>query len=781
MGNGSIFVTKNIYQASIPFNYLRKLLGLGSYRINRWRCDIRTSFCDLLVLIIQIFVWVVLTILNITNLYDSIDRGEFKESNFLNKIQEITFTIQMLQLPLLIIFNHKRRRHIKKMLKSFDAFDRKLRDEHWPYKVKNSRTYFIFLVVLITTDVILSFLMQLLVPPDYVIILVMTFNNVVYIVVSIQFTLAIIAAIKRLEVFFANVRCSTVIMSIGSYFKAQNIFQASIPFNYLGKFFGLGTYSITDSECDIQSSIIDLVILSGTVLFWSSIVVHYTVENIIDGNKEVLGESDFLNQIQQIVLIIGILMTIFLCLFNHNRRHHIQNILKSLNDFDQKLIKEHWTFQIKCSRTYIVPLVIFMLIYVILSVLMKVMVDNTFTRIVLLTFNSLTYIVVSSQFIFAVIEAIKRMSILFKNVRASPIAMKISSYLKAQNIYQAAIPFHYLAKLFGLGTYRITSLECDIKSSSCDLVVLAGTVSFWTLLAAYHIFQTFGFSSKLDDNSKYLNQIQQLSLITVIACTIFYGPINHIQRRHIQTMLKSFDDFDQKLKNVHWTHQIKNSRISFLLLITSSAITIAMKISSYLKAQNVYQASIPFQYLTKCFGLGTYRITRYGCDIKSSCCDLAALAGTVLFWTFIAAFSIFQMITFDTSELDGNSNYLNRIQQLSSITSVVGTIFFGPFNHIRRRHIQCMLKSFNDFDKMLRKVHWTYQMNSSRIYFLYLVTFLIGFTILSLLMTPLVDNGIEEVMLLTFNNLNYIVVSSQFIFAVFGAIKRMNILFLNVR
>ncbi|KAL7023527.1 hypothetical protein ACKWTF_012655 [Chironomus riparius] len=139
------------------------------------------------------------------------------------------------------------------------------------------------------------------------------------------------------------------------------------------------------------------------------------------------------------------------------------------------------------------------------------------------------------------------------------------------------------------------------------------------------------------------------------------------------------------------------------------------------------------------------------------------------------------MITFDTSELDGNSNYLNRIQQLSSITSVVGTIFFGSFNHIRRRHIQCMLKSFNDFDQMLRKVHWTYQMNSSRIYFLYLVTFLIGFTILSLLMTPLVDNGIEEVMLLTFNNLNYIVVSSQFIFAVFGAIKRMNILFLNVR
>ena len=206
MGNGSIFATNNIYQASIPFHYLRKLLGLGSYRISKWRCDIRTSFCDLLILIFQVFVWIILTILNIMSLYDSIDRGEFKESNFLNKIQEITFTIQMLQLPLLIILNHKRRRHIKKMLKSFDAFDRKLRDEHWPCKVKNSRTYFIFVVALIAFDVILSFLMQLLVPPDYVIFFVMTLNNLVYIVVSIQFTLAIIEAIKRLEVLFANMR-----------------------------------------------------------------------------------------------------------------------------------------------------------------------------------------------------------------------------------------------------------------------------------------------------------------------------------------------------------------------------------------------------------------------------------------------------------------------------------------------------------------------------------------------------------------------------------------------
>lgn len=206
MGIGSIFETKNIYQATVPFHYLRKLLGLGSYRINSWRCDIRTSCCDLFIIIVQFFVWIILTILNVMSLYDTIDRGEFKESNFLNKIQEITFVVQMFQVPFIILFNHKRRRHVKKMLKSFDDFDRKLRDEHWPYKVKNSRTYFIFVIALIKADIILSFLMQLLVPEDMVLISVMTFNNLVYIVVSIQFTLAIIAAIKRLEVLFSNVR-----------------------------------------------------------------------------------------------------------------------------------------------------------------------------------------------------------------------------------------------------------------------------------------------------------------------------------------------------------------------------------------------------------------------------------------------------------------------------------------------------------------------------------------------------------------------------------------------
>ena len=212
-----------------------------------------------------------------------------------------------------------------------------------------------------------------------------------------------------------------------------------------------------------------------------------------------------------------------------------------------------------------------------------------------------------------------------------------------------------------------------------------------------------------------------------------------------------------------------------------SAIPITMKISSIFKAQNIYQAAIPFNYLAKVFGLGTYRITHSGCDIQSSCCDLIVLAGTVAFWSFVASYSIFEMITFDTSELDGSSKYLNRIQQLSSLASVAMIIFFGPFNHIRRRHIQFMLKSFDDFDQKLRKIHWTYQMKSSRIYFIYLVTFMISFTILSLLITPLVDNGIAAVGLLTFNNLNYIVVSSQFIFAVVAAVKRMNILFLNVR
>jgi hypothetical protein len=206
MGNGSIFETRNIFQATVPFHYLRKFFGLGSYRINSWRCDLRTSLCDLLIIVIHVFAWIILTILNIMSLYDSIDRGEFKESNFLNKIQEILFMVQMFQIPFIILFNHKRRRHIKKMLKSFDDFDRKLRDEHWPYKVKNSRIYFVVVVALIMANVILSFLMQLLVPPDMFIIAVSTFNNLVYIVVSIQFSLAIIAAVKRLEVLFTNVR-----------------------------------------------------------------------------------------------------------------------------------------------------------------------------------------------------------------------------------------------------------------------------------------------------------------------------------------------------------------------------------------------------------------------------------------------------------------------------------------------------------------------------------------------------------------------------------------------
>ena len=207
-----------------------------------------------------------------------------------------------------------------------------------------------------------------------------------------------------------------------------------------------------------------------------------------------------------------------------------------------------------------------------------------------------------------------------------------------------------------------------------------------------------------------------------------------------------------------------------------------MKISSYLKAQNIYQAAIPFHYLAKVFGLGTYRITYWGCNIQSSSCDLVVLSATVLFWTFITVFSIFQIITFDTSpDSLVDSNYLNRIQQLSLITAISSTIFYGPFNHIRRRHIQTMLKSFDDFDQKLKKVHWTHQIKNSRIYFLVLMIILIIFVLLSILMKLVIHNPIAEVALLMFNNLTAIVVSSQFIFALLAATQRMNILFLNVR
>lgn len=206
MSFGSYFEAENIYQATLTFHYLAKMFGLASYSIIEWERNLKTSIFDFVILGSTVLFWCGITIYKIWYIInDHVDSGAYKESSFLGGIMNLSFIVQVTLSIFLFLFNHFKWHHIRKMLKYFDDFDRKLRNEHWLHQVKSSRFYFILFAVFIVFNIILTFLLVLF--PDYgdVQVPLFAYSNIVYMIVSGQFILALIAATNRIKTLFANV------------------------------------------------------------------------------------------------------------------------------------------------------------------------------------------------------------------------------------------------------------------------------------------------------------------------------------------------------------------------------------------------------------------------------------------------------------------------------------------------------------------------------------------------------------------------------------------------
>jgi len=209
-------------------------------------------------------------------------------------------------------------------------------------------------------------------------------------------------------------------MGIGSYFEANNIYEAAVPFHYLSKPFGLASYSVNSWGCDIQTTVTDQAILAGSVLFWMFIEGHEVLRPICTVDNGNFQTSQFLSTIQVVSLIIQVALSIFVFIYNHFNRHHIADILKAFDDFDQKLKLENWTVQIKNSRNYFVPVVAFVILEAVLSFQLQYFIPLSgygFFEIILETLSNLTFLMVVFQFILAVVAATQRMEALYANTR----------------------------------------------------------------------------------------------------------------------------------------------------------------------------------------------------------------------------------------------------------------------------------------------------------------------------------------------------------------------------
>lgn len=204
---GSVFVAENVYQASLPFHYLAKAFGLATYKLTKYGCDTYCSVVDYVIVGLVAVLWIVFGIFELIEAIESFSKPQsYSDSSFLSFVMKIEFIIQVVQALVMLLVNHTRRKHIQKMYQSFNEFDEKLNTENWIFKVNPSRLYFMAFVLFIVIEIILSFLLAAFDSYSVIEIGIFTYCNVLYIIVAGQFILSVVAAIKRMDVLFSNVR-----------------------------------------------------------------------------------------------------------------------------------------------------------------------------------------------------------------------------------------------------------------------------------------------------------------------------------------------------------------------------------------------------------------------------------------------------------------------------------------------------------------------------------------------------------------------------------------------
>lgn len=163
--------------------------------------------------------------------------------------------------------------------------------------------------------------------------------------------------------------------------------------------------------------------------------------------------------------------------------------------------------------------------------------------------------------------------------------MKQSSKFASRNIFHSFQPFHYLAKIIGLGFYNFnvngSEFVVNIKHKICFWI----TLTFWAVLTLLVIAGTVvglkngelpGFNF---EKSKFLSKVNLLILILQLVFSTFLVNFQHNRRRHIFKFLMHLNNFDEAVERFHWRFSSRNSWkflisvIIFICLVITATLT----------------------------------------------------------------------------------------------------------------------------------------------------------------------------------------------------------------
>jgi hypothetical protein len=196
----SHFQKENIFDAALPFHYLTKLFGLGFYDF--W--TFKASIIDHLFVAAFSLCWLFFVY---TFIEDRSQAAHYSSSNFLSKFGFVQFTMQCVCTILLILFNHFKRHHLKKILAYLNQFDEDLKNLGWTHQTNESScTYMIFVIAWMSIVLGLAFLLGAENTQRHLINITLMYNFTFFIVIATNFLLAVLAIYRRLKSLIFNVQ-----------------------------------------------------------------------------------------------------------------------------------------------------------------------------------------------------------------------------------------------------------------------------------------------------------------------------------------------------------------------------------------------------------------------------------------------------------------------------------------------------------------------------------------------------------------------------------------------
>jgi hypothetical protein len=198
---------RNIFQLAAPFHYVTKAFGLGCFQLRSANEHFKVKVYHRIWLTINVMFWLLVSFYCVLILaFDQTNRPRATESSFLSSIYFDIVVIQIFVSAVIIVFDCTQRHHAYQFLASLHEFDEEIKKLQWPHALDGNSSFGYLMITLAYISSCFAFYMgiDMFQSSSTILILILAYNNMIYVVVVCQFILSVVCVTNRMQILSSN-------------------------------------------------------------------------------------------------------------------------------------------------------------------------------------------------------------------------------------------------------------------------------------------------------------------------------------------------------------------------------------------------------------------------------------------------------------------------------------------------------------------------------------------------------------------------------------------------